>query len=227
MHEVSERFLTAMQEAYDEYAGTTARSGRHTLVLNEWIIDELARLLPREYSIRGRVRGSRHRIKIPGRFFEKNVDVMVSRGGKGLAVIDNMSAWSSYGKNSGNYFKQHLGEIMNLRLNNLVYGLVVCLPNPIPILNRNRDIVNTETLRDKHIAMYHCLRMEHDNAGTPDEMAFTVFDLDLNAEEITDLTDVASLGLSHAMRRALRNDLSCDSFFNNMAERIEQKYHSP
>ena len=160
-------------------------------------------------------------------YYDKNVDVLITRGGQELGVISIKFVISNYWQNSINYFEQQIGETANLRRRNIVYGNLFCVTNPIPYKNRAGVVTRLETIREDDIQRYARLRADHEHINAPDEMAIGIVDLDTDANAIIGITDPATMDISDSSRAALVNEFSIDAFFTRMVRRIELRHLSP
>lgn len=133
--------------------------------------DELRRSLrdPGKYTITGQTAEARSEKRVEGRYYGKRVDVSVESGDRILAVVSVKFILSSYRKNAIHYLEQQIGETANLRRQNIVYGNLFFLTNPIPSGTKE------ERLTPKDIARYLKLRQDHEHLhspiNSPDEMA--------------------------------------------------------
>ena len=223
---LEQRFLKAMQESYQKVLDHGPRSNEKTKVLHGWVQDELKRELGDEYTFTGQTPQSAREAQVGGMYYDKKVDVLISRNGQELGVISIKFVISSYWKNSTNYIEQQIGETANLRRKNIVYGNLFCLTNPIPRVEGGR-VTSHEHLREQDIQRYAKLRADHEHAHAPDEMALGIVELDAEANAITGVADIATLDISDSSRASLTNELSVIHFFKRMSLRIQLRHISP
>ena len=228
MHDttINQRFLTAMQQSYRMVQTYGTRSNQKIKVLHGWVQDELRRELGSNYTLTGQSLTSKHEENVDGMYYEKKVDVLVSRDGQELGVVSIKFVISNYWQNSINYFEQQIGETANLRRRNIVYGNLFCVTNPIPYKNRDGVITRNERVRDHDIQRYASLRSDHEHIHAPDEMAIGVVNV-IDYSAVTGVTNPRTLDINDDSRAALANALSVDLFFNRMARRIELRHLSP
>ena len=179
MSDINDRFLKVAREVYKRTrAGgeTGSRKSRRLQAFHGWVQDELRARLGDGYDIQGLsdVPGSKE-VVVDGLYYKKKVDISVSYRGHILGVVSCKFIQSNYVQNSNNYFEQQMGEISNLRSNDLVYGSIFCLPEPIPYKNRKGDIVKLEHIRNDDIRRYHELERDHNHPHTPNIQAVVVF----------------------------------------------------
>ena len=139
---LEQRFLKAMQESYQKVLDHGTRSNEKTKVLHGWVQDELKRELGDQYTFTGQTPESAREAKVGGMYYDKDVDVLVSRDEQELGVVSIKFVISNYWQNSINYFEQQIGETANLRRRNIVYGNLFCVTNPIPYNRRSGGVIH-------------------------------------------------------------------------------------
>ena len=222
-----ERFLQATQASYEMFLEHGPRSTEKLKVFHGWVQDELKRELGDEYNFTGYTPDDGKEALISGLYYDKRVDVLISRGGQELGVVSIKFVISNYWQNSVNYLEQQLGETANLRRKNIVYGNLFCVTNPIPYNRRSGEIARYEHLREHDIQRYARLVSDRGHAHAPDEMAIGIVDLDIQRNAISGITDVSTLkNITEASREVLRNELSLPDFFPRMAKHIREKRYS-
>ena len=224
---LEQRFLKAMQESYQKVLDHGTRSNEKTKVLHGWVQDELKRELGDQYTFTGQTPESAREAKVGGMYYDKDVDVLVSRDEQELGVVSIKFVISNYWQNSINYFEQQIGETANLRRRNIVYGNLFCVTNPIPYNRRGGGVTRWERMRDHDIQRYAKLRADHEHAHAPDEMALGIVELDTEGNAITGITDISTLDISDSSRTSLNNELSVIHFFKRMSLRIQLRHISP
>lgn len=216
-----------MQESYRMVRVHGVRSNQKTRVLHGWVQDELRRELGAEYNFTGQSPTSSSEANVGGMYYEKNVDVLVTRDSQDLGVVSVKFVISNFWQNAVNYFEQQIGETANLRRRNIVYGNLFCLTQPIPYKRRDGTVSRLEELRERDVQRYIRLRDDHEHIHAPDEMAIAIVNLNVDRDRITGLTDPNILNISASSCAALLNQLSIGPFFQRMARRIEVRYLSP
>ena len=224
---IEERFVIAASESYQKVLDHTTRSNQKTKVIRGWVQDELRRELGDAYTYVGLTPTSSREARVLGSYYDKRVNVLVSRDGQELGVVSVKFVISNYWQNSVNYFEQQVGETANLRRKNIVYGNLFCVTNPIPYRTRGGGVSQLERLRDQDVQRYVKLRADHEHAYAPDEMAIGIVDLDMDKNAIIGMTDISDMEFSESSATALRNELSVANFFPRMAKRIELRHISP
>lgn len=188
------RCLSALRKAWRRGV-ESPRSPKKLDILHGWIREELLRKLV-DYQIYGKTtEGGKYNQEhiVDGKYYRKNVDIVVSRGCYELGAISVKLIQSSYNKNAINYFEHQLGETANLRGQRLVYGNVIFLPHPIPV--KSGDRTSEEHLTDASLDRYRKLVADHDSIVVPDVQAIVIAKLDQKTKELS--------------RLATRQDLDC------------------
>lgn len=218
------RFLAAMRKAYRE--GIRApRSTAKLKILHAWVQNELRSALGAGYDLTGQSPTDSKEAEVSGMYYDKKVDVLVSRNAQPLGVVSVKFPLSSYGKNAINYLEQQIGETANLRRSNIVYGNLFFLTDPIPYVDKG--VTKYERFGENEIDRYNRLRSDHEHAHSPDEMAVGIVALDANRGKITGIRRPNQLGISQEYQDILTSQLDVELFFRKMALRIELRHLSP
>lgn len=225
----AKRYLKAMRDSYALFREHGSRSPRKLEPLHGWVQNELRRSLEDGpgWDFVGRSATSGKEATVEGEYYGKKVDVLVRYDGEDLAVISVKFVMSNYHQNAINYFEGQLGETANLRRQNLVYGNLFFITNPVPYFSREGVLKKTEQIRDRDIERYAKLRRDHRHAHAPDEMGLGMLDLDANYRRIVSVSVPETLQLADGSWRILDNELSVPLFFDRMALRIRLRQLSP
>lgn len=212
-----------MRRSYAAFLDSGPRSTEKLAPLHGWVQEELRRHLrdSAKYTLTGQTAETRNERKIEGRYYEKRVDVSVEADDRILAVVNVKFILSSYRKNAINYLEQQIGETANLRRQNIVYGNLFFLTNPIPSGTKE------ERLTPRDIHRYLKLRQDHEHIHSPDEMAIGIVEVDTGNRAVLGITGPRDLPLDDDAWRALDEEFSVERFFPKMALRIRLKELSP
>ena len=221
---IESRFVIAASESYQKMLEYGPRSNEKTKVFHGWVQDELRCQLGNDYTYVGQTPANSSEATVSGNYYDKKVDILVSKDGLDLGVISIKFVISNYWQNSVNYFEQQVGETANLRSKNIVYGNLFCVTNPIPYKRRSGGVSRLERLRDHDIQRYAKLIEDREYAHAPDEMAIGIVELDTEEDAIIGMADISDMDLSESSVTALRYDLSVSGFFPKMASRIRSRY---
>ncbi len=225
-----ERLLVAVQDSYEEYVNHGPRSNAKIKVLHGWIISELAGILGDEYLIQGLSQQGGKEQKVRGKYYEKSVDVAISREGVILGVVSVKFVMSNYNQNRHNYFEQQLGETANLRSNNIVFGHIMLRVQPTPYLGKDSNsgkqvMKRKEQVDDSAIRLYSALAQDHGALHLPDVQCLAIFLLSKHKGRILRLCKKSDLPeVSHECFELLRNILGINSFFDKINAAIRSKF---
>lgn len=111
--------------------------------------------------------------KVKGRYYEKDVDITVKKGGKNVAGFELKFPQSSFNKNANNMFENLLGNTANLRSaeDGIFYFLILIIPSKVPLFKEraersgdrlSRPISKFEQINHHQISKYQTL--SEDNA---------------------------------------------------------------
>ncbi len=238
---IDTRFLAALQRTYAVYLSMNhgSRSPKKPEVLVTWIKQELEAVLGNKYTVT-----SMYEIPKPdpvkGRYYDKNVNISVSRDGKDVGIIDVGFVNSSLGKNTNNYIGGQLGLIANLRSNNIVFGSLFCLTNPVPeyeedaggnMICKKLDYINNDDIKTYHTLVSERPKPLH----APDVQGICIVNSDViigrdrTATTIPilatrqDLSQPNAANLNTTNLDIVFNEMDIKTFFTNFAKKVEAK----
>ncbi len=212
-----------LRESYRRYISGGPRSTEKIKPLHGWVIEELQRRLGKNYLVVGLSDSNREEKSVVGRYYEKRVDVRVSRGELVLGVVSIKLVMSNYKQNKNNYFEQQLGETANLRAENIVFGHIMLLPEPIPYKNRKGEISRREHISAEDIQRYAKLVQDHGKDHVPDVQCLAVFLLE--GDEILRLCEYDDLSaITPSAFNLLEKELGIENFFKVFISAVKDKY---
>ena len=224
MTPLQDRFLRAVQEAYQAYVETHSRSNKKLRVLHGWVIRELKQVLGNAYTIQGLSTEGGEEKKAKGRYYTKSVDVAISRGDTMLGVVSIKFVMTNYRQNKNNYFEQQLGETANLRNENIAFGHILLRLHPTPYLKKGGAVGKMEAVDNHAIELYAKLVEDHGQPHIPDAQCLAIFMLDQHKGKVLrqcrkeDLPEVSDENF-----RKLETKLGVDHFFQMIKGAVEQK----
>lgn len=224
---IEERFVEAISESYQMYLRHGSRSNQKIKVLHGWVQDELRNTLDPEFQILGLSLKSKAEAPVEGMYYSKNADVVIRRSGLEIGVISLKFVNSNYKQNANNYFEQQMGETANLRRNDIVFGHIMCLTEPIPYYRRDGSLAKRESISDADVQKYLALSQDHLYPHAPDVQALCVAALDLRKKEsrVRGLCERRDLpDLSDESFRALEAELNIKRFFEVFTGAVSVKY---
>ena len=157
----NEAFLSAINSSFQAYLKTGARSNEKLKVLHGFIAGALSEKLGQDFKIASLGWGEGKEQIIKGRYINKNVDIVVSRGDNVVAGIAVKFVMSNYAQNSNNYFENMLGETANIRCNGIPYFQVLILTQNAPYFENNGTISKIEEITENNLRKYHVLSADN------------------------------------------------------------------
>ena len=225
MSSVNDRFVKAVREAYRRTMTDGARSTSRIKVLHGWVQNEIRSLLGPDYEIRGLSDDpDSGEERVAGWYYPKNVDVSVKRDGAVLGVVSCKFINSNYKQNANNYFENQMGETANLRRNDIVFGNIFCVSEPIPYRSRKGDVNKIEHIRGSDIEKYSKLEYDHTHLHAPDIQALVVVQLDMEKDEITGICTRDDLSHLTDGEYEMLMGMNFDRFFRVFTNSITNKF---
>ena len=226
--ELTGRFTHAIQESYAQYNAHGARSPKKLHPLHQWMADEMRHALGSEYLIQSlRKSGGENEETIHGKYYDKKVDVAVSKkGGEPLAIISVKFITSNFKQNANNYFEHLMGETANIRRRNVGFGHFMVIPEVTPYLDKEGNITSEERIGTGHVQKYINLAHDEDHPHKPDAIGISIICLpvdDLNDVSRITLADLGAMSVSEDVKNALKGELSLSNFIHKMKNLVEEK----
>ncbi len=224
---IEDRCLEAMQKVYVLYKSSpnATRSSKLTKILHGWVQDEIRKALGDEYEIVGQSLTTGSEKKIQGMYYSKNVDVCVKRAGRDLGVISVKFVRSNYRQNSVNYFENQMGETANLRQNNIVFGHLMLLTDPIPYNKKTGKQSRTERINNQDVLKYRALSDDHIHAHAPNVQAMCIAKLDETGDRILRICTQQDLDqISNEAWSAITGPLDLKGFFVRFVNAVENQH---
>ena len=218
--------LDAVKKSYNKYWTTSPRSTEKVKPLHGWVIKELKQRLPDTYRIEGQDEYGGKEKEAKGWYYDKRVDVMVSKGENTLGVISIKFATSNYKQNKNNYFENQLGETVNLRSENIVFGHILIRIEPTPYFAKSKILKRWESVNDNEIQLYYKLSSDHGKLHVPDVQCVVVYLLDKQAspyEIIRQCNRYDLPNISDTNFEILNTKIGIDKFFANFIQAIQLK----
>lgn len=182
----NKKFLEALENSFQVYLKTGARSNKKLEVLHSFIAKSLMEKLNDEFVVSSLGVGDGKEKDIRGRYMDKKVDIVISRNNKLIAGIAVKFVMSNYSQNSNNYFENMLGETANLRTNKIPYFHVIVLTEHAPYFDRHDKITKIETITDNNLHKYMVL--SNDNTDlylhSPSKTLLYIIKADYSTEKL-------------------------------------------
>lgn len=220
-----DRFLCAVQDSYKRYVYHGPRSNNKIKSLHGWVMKELRTKLGPGYEVSGLSDTSSSEEKVHGKYYDKKVDVAIFRDGIALGVVSIKFVVTNFKQNKNNYFEQQLGETANLRSQNIVFGHIMVLLEPILYLNKAGKVTRREHVDDETINRYGNLAQDHDLPHVPDVQCMAVFVLNEETKEVVRICEHSDLkNVSSKAYQLLVGKLGIDRFFEGIESAVSAKY---
>ncbi len=236
------RFFKAIRNTYKVYLSMEhgSRSPKKSKILVIWIKQELKTILGNKYTIISMYDGTPGSPVEPvmGKYYKKNVNISVSRDGKVVGIISVRFVNSSLKKNTNNYIEGQLGLIANLRSNNIVFGSLFCLTDPVPQYTKNTignikyiTCTDIERIEDSDIETYHTLVSECPKPlHAPDVQGICIAKSDVIIGKERKDTKITSLAKPETLSQLndtnldiVFNEMNIETFFTNFVKKVEAK----
>ncbi len=225
---IETRFLDALQRTYQAYVTHGARSPEKLRVLHGWIKQELQNILGAEYRIISLSMNEPvfRPEPVNGMYYNKRVNISVSRGDSVVGIINVSFVSSNFRQNAGNYFENQLGETANLRSNNIVFGRLFCLTDPIPYYMEDGSLKKLEAIEDRDIEKYNRLANDPTQLHAPDVLGICVAKVDLASRVVTGWAteqDLQEVDVDNY--KIISDEMDIETFFTNFVLKTEAKYN--
>lgn len=154
----NEKFLETIRESFSTYLQTgTSRSTAKLKSLHGNIANDLKEKFGSDFFVRSQGYGNGKEEKIYGRYYQKNVDIVVCNDDKPIAGYAVKFVMRNYSQNSNNYFENMLGETANIRANSIPYFQIFIIFDRVPYYEKNGtfkkyDVVSANNM-DKYLAL--------------------------------------------------------------------------
>lgn len=160
----NDELLATLKQAFDTFLRTGSRSNQKLKVLHPKIANDILLQLGAEYSARSLGIGDEKEALMPGRYFDKKVDITFYKGDQPVAGLGVKMVMQNYAQNANNYFENMLGETANLRSNTIPYFQLFAIPDRLPHYNNKNHIIGWEVMDEHYINKYFI--MSQDDPGS-------------------------------------------------------------
>ena len=220
--------MGCIQDSYQAYLGSGARSPEKLRPAHQWIADALlARLSGGDYEAFGmRVDNSdAHEIAAAGLYYDKKIDIAVKHKGRVVSGVGFKFVASNYKQNSNNFFEGMLGETANLRRGGVGYGVLMALPSKVRYLKRDGSVSGHEVINDKNMEKYLRLWCDSDRdfPHKPEVVGLVFVDIDYAKRRVARLTNIDKTEFSDEIKDYLKTGASLENFFNVFVKLTEYK----
>lgn len=165
-------FLKIIKESFETYLNVgTSRSTAKLKTLHGGIANDLSSIFGHEYTVKSQGYGNDSEGSIAGRYYDKNVDIIISKNGKPVAGYSLKFVMRNYSQNSNNYFENMLGETANIRANSIPYFQIFIIFEKVPYYENGGKLKRYDTITEHNLSKY--LELSKDDPSvffhTPDK----------------------------------------------------------
>jgi hypothetical protein len=157
-------FLDCIARAFKQFLETNSQSNQKLKVLHGSVAADIALRLVPDYTIKSLGFGEGKEGKIQGRYINKNVDIVISKGNIQVAGIGVKFVMQNYAQNSVNYFENMLGETANIRSMNVPYFQILIIPDEMPYYS-DKKIKRWETFTTHNAHKYQVLSQDAEDTA--------------------------------------------------------------
>ena len=101
-----QQFLQALQDSFEQYQQFGARSNKKLIPIHSWLAKIIINNLDDTFKIHSLGYGKE--IKLLGKYYQKTLDIAITKEEKTICTISFKFVTSNYKQNSNNYFENLL-----------------------------------------------------------------------------------------------------------------------
>lgn len=149
-------FLNTLQDSFKTYLNTHPNSTEKLKILHRKISKDFLEVLGNEYTINslGLERRFGKEAKVIGKYYDKKVDITISKNNEYIAGIGVKFVMSNYSQNSNNYFENMMGETVNLRMTQFKYYQIFVIFDRLPYFKDGGIVQKIEQITEHNIGKY-------------------------------------------------------------------------
>jgi len=218
MTNIEKEFISAINKYYRVYMQRGTRSPNKLKPVHSFIarhIDEVLNDEEERYKIYslGFDEGKEYSIK--GRYYPKKEDVVVlDENDQPILAVSFRFVVSNYFQNANNYFENLIGEIANIKFNNICFGHILVLRSKTPYYNENGKLERTEELDQEHLEKYLNLMYDDEYPYKPDILS--IFIVENKSKRGFKKANLNKLNIDEETKSLLETDLSLEHFFDEV-----------
>ncbi len=232
-------FLNAVKESFWAYLNKgSSRSTAKLKSIHGQIAADLQQKFGSEFSVSSQGYGEDKESKIEGRYYQKNVDITISKDNKTIAGYAIKFVVRNYSQNSVNYFENMLGETANIRSNSIPYFQVFIIFDKVPYYEDKGKFKKYDTITSHNLDKY--LALSKDNPTlyyhTPDKTLIILIKLKEKSPNyrFENNADYAKYYMSvinendlftYAMPMSDRDPFDDGVIFNDYEDFLDRTYH--
>jgi len=176
----NQQFLDIVKDSFATYLNVgTSRSTAKLKILHGHIAADLKAKLGDDFSISSQGYGNGKEGVIDGRYYPKNVDIVINYKGNPVAGFAIKFVMRNYSQNSNNYFENMLGETANLRCNSIPYFQIFIIFDKIPYYKKDGNFYKYDIISNHNLDKY--IKLSNDDPSvyyhTPDKTLLVLLTL--------------------------------------------------
>lgn len=208
------KFIESVTESFENYTKFGKRSSRKVSPIHNYLADVLNQIFGDSYEVFCMDRN--REFKVTGKYYNKNVDITVTKNGSPVFCLGVKFITSNYKQNANNYFESMLGETANVQaVHNVPYAHLIIFRKKTPYFDSNGNIKKMEILSDSDMRKYIKLMFDLNHLHKPFGLGITIVD----SENGTVAECNYSAEFEEAVANILNNNLSNRRLFQNVLER--------
>ena len=207
--------LKAIQDSYNNYLLHGARSTKKMLPLSELIGKYLVTIFGEDYQI-NYLGNKINEKKVAGKYYDKNIDITVSKNNKAMFCIGLKFITSNFKQNANNYFETMLGETANVQASDQhPYAHLIILRTKTPYLKKDKTVDKIEIINNKDIEKYLNLVLDIRQTHIPFSIGIIFIDIDekTNVCNLVNPNEIKNLNVD-----LFNKKLSLHNFFKSIKE---------
>lgn len=144
-------------ETYLAYSNPTyngTRSSKKLFPFHSYIANSIDEMTNHKFNIHSLGFNDSKEKAVKGMYYNKNVDITISKDNKDLMACEVKVITASYGKNGKNYFENMLGANANLRRAGVPIAQIIIIPSYVPCYNSKGELSRIEYLTSTRLEPY-------------------------------------------------------------------------
>ena len=188
----NEEFLKSIRESFRTYLQVgTSRSTAKLKSLHGEIALDLEAFYGKEFTICSQGYGNDKEGCIKGRYYSKNVDIIIKKDDRPVAGYAVKFVMRNYSQNSNNYFENMLGETANIRSNAIPYFQIFIIFDKVPYYEKGGAFKKYDVITPHNLEKYLALSKDDPSIffHTPDKTLVVIVKLKENASNYRFIDD--------------------------------------
>lgn len=190
---IEKNFIKAISESFKKYIEFGARSTQKLKPIHDFVAQTLQNIWGLEYEIHY-LGDSTKEMKVKGKYYDKDVDVTVTKDSEPVMCLGIKFVTSNYKQNANNYFENMMGETANIQArNDLPYFQLIVLRHKTPYYDKTTQKSGTKTpskieiINEHDLQKYINLAYDAQQAHKPYSIGILLIDLDEITAKVTTL----------------------------------------